>query len=312
MTHPIFTKWSESNNERFGRSTLHLQHRLAESGLFSHEALARLIEKMPEDHYNINTMGYDHDNPVWREGTMAGVAGDDVIKAIAKGRMWLNMRKVQEIDKDYARLLRSIYKEFSDNVPGFATFRESLGILISSPKVQVFYHADVPGQSLWQLEGRKNVYIYPNTEPYLTQQALEGIILGDTEEEIPYMPRFDEDAEIYDLGPGEMLNWALNGPHRVVNQDCLNISVTTEHWTSEIRRSYAVNYANGVLRKKFGLSNLSRDINGASVYPKAALAVAWRKLNLNKGDEFVRMVKFAVDPNVENGMRDIEARPKFR
>lgn len=311
MNNGIFENWQDDCAERFGRQTLHLRHRLAESGLFTHEALAALIEKVPESHYNLNTMGYDATNPEMREGVLGAIAGSDVISAIENGRMWLNMRRVQEIDSRYEKLLSGIYRDFASKVPGLATFREALGILISSPDIQVYYHADVPGQSLWQLHGRKRVYIYPNTEPYLSQQSLEGIIMGDTEEEIPYMPRFDEDAEVYDLGPGEMLNWALNGPHRVVNEDCLNISVTTEHWTSDIRRSYAVNYANGVLRKRFGLSNLSRDIHGPTVYPKAALAMAWRKLKLNRKDEFVRMVRFTIDPQGENGMRPIEERPKF-
>ncbi len=46
-----------------------------------------------------------------------------------------------------------------------------------------------------------------------------------------------------------MLHWPLNCPHRVENRDSVNVSLTTEHYTKEIRTSYAVNYANGLLRK---------------------------------------------------------------
>jgi hypothetical protein len=36
----------------------------------------------------------------------------------------------------------------------------------------------------------------------------------------------------------------------VENYDVLNVSLTTEHWTDEIRRSYAMNYRfSGVQRK---------------------------------------------------------------
>jgi hypothetical protein len=31
------------------------------------------------------------------------------------------------------------------------------------------------------------------------------------------------------------------------------VSVTTEHWTPEIRNLYAVRYANGVLRNQMGM-----------------------------------------------------------
>jgi quercetin dioxygenase-like cupin family protein len=134
--------------------------------------------------------------------------------------------------------------------------------------------------------------------------------LGETEEEIPYDPKYDEEALVYDLKPGEMVHWPLNCPHRVVNEDCLNISVTTEHWTDDIRKSFAVNYANGVLRRNFGMKELSQSIEGTSVYAKAALAVAWRKLKLDQTKKVVRMVDFTLDPQAETGIVDIPAYAK--
>jgi hypothetical protein len=66
-----------------------------------------------------------------------------------------------------------------------------------------------------------------------------------------------------------------------------------------------VNYANGVLRRKFGLTGMNASPSGLHVYPKAALALAWKKLNLGKGDRFVRKVDFRVDPASPAGMMDI-------
>ena len=207
-------------------------------------------------------------------------------------------------------MLTSIFDEFQEYVPSFETFKRKFGILISSPLVQVYYHADIPGQSLWQVEGEKRVYVYPNKAPYLHQENLEAIILGEQEEEIPYDRSFDDDAIVYDLKPGEMVHWPLNCPHRVENKDCLNISVTTEHWTNDIRKMYAVNYGNGVLRRVFGTGDLSQNTNGLGVYPKAALAVAWKSLKLNKKNEIARVINFRVDPSSETGMSDIEAYAK--
>jgi hypothetical protein len=45
--------------------------------------------------------------------------------------------------------------------------------------------------------------------------------------------------------------------------------------------------------------------SGLHVYPKAALALTWKKLNLGKGDRFVRKVDFRVDPASPAGMMDI-------
>ena len=180
---------------------------------------------------------------------MSGVSGEKTIEAIENGRIWLNLRKVHEVDARYAKLLSDIYGEFEDKVPGLKTFKHNFGILISSPKATVFYHCDVPGQSLWQIAGRKKVYVYPNHEPFLDQATMERIVLGTQEEEVPYETWMDDYAEIYDLKPGEMLHWPLNGPHRVINADCMNISVTTEHYTDAIRKTYSLNYANGIIRR---------------------------------------------------------------
>ena len=65
-----------------------------------------------------------------------------------------------------------------------------------------------------------------------------------------------------------MLHWPLNCPHRIVNADCLNVSFTTEHMTDELRNAYAVNYANGVLRRTLGAENLARPTSGAGLYAR--------------------------------------------
>lgn len=307
MNKTIISDWKPQYAENFSQVSLLLHHRLSETGLFTKERLSKLIDLYPDQKYNITTMGYDLENPLWREGTKDGHSGSQVIDAIERGRMWLNLRTVETVDQEYSDLLNQIFDEFEGYVPGFETFKRKMGILISSPKVQVFYHADIPGQSLWQVEGKKRVYVYPNEAPYLKPKNLESIILGETEEEIPYDRSFDEGAQVYDLKPGEMVHWPLNCPHRVENEDCLNISVTTEHWTDTLRKSFAVNYANGVLRRKFGFVEPSQNLENWSVYPKAALAVGWRKLKLDKKSKFVRKVDFKVDPKSKTGIIDIDA-----
>ena len=307
MKTPIIADWKPQNAKKFSKENLMLHHRMNDSGLFTRQALAELIDKCKPTDYSLNTMGYDPENPQWREGVVQNISGKDVIASIERGRMWMNIGAAAYVDKRYMQLLDDIFAEFESYVPGFKTFNRKLGILISSPLVQVYYHADIPGQSLWQLEGEKRLYVYPTGEPYMSQRSLEGIIMGETLEEIPYSKEFDDSAVVYDLKADEMLHWPLNGPHRVENKDCLNISVTTEHFTNDIRKSYAVNYANGVLRRSFGMNDLSQSIDGAMVYPKAALALTWKKLKLDKGNKVKRMIDFTLDPESKNGIADIPA-----
>lgn len=298
--------WQAHHDQLFGKHTLKLNHRLAESGLFTEDVLSELVDRYPRELYNLNTIGMDARKQNWREGHLDGVSGKEAIEAIKTGHLWLNLRNVMNVDKRYDELLKGIFADFESKVPGLKTFKQNLGILISSPKMQVLYHSDVPGQGLWQIAGRKRLYVYPNTAPFLQKDSLEGLILGETQEEVPYESWFDDYAEVHDLGPGEMVLWGLNGPHRVENEDCLNISVTTEHYTSEIRKSYAVNYANGVLRRRLGYAPATSTTDGLSPYAKAALTLFWKKLKLNRKREIVRMIDFVPDKSQPLGYRDIE------
>jgi hypothetical protein len=295
-TPSVITRFTDQDAALFGRHTTRLPHRLHDHPLFTDEALADLIERLPRDHYNLNRMSRpDEPRAFWQEGELGTMRGRDVIEAIKAGQLWLNLRAVQDVDAGYKALLDDMFATFEAGVPGLSTFKRSFGILISSPRAQVFYHADVPGQGLWQVRGRKTIWIYPKGAPFLPQEALEGIVLGETEEEIAYQPWFDAHAERHDLEPGDGLLWDLNAPHRVENADVLNVSVTTVHWTSAIRRSYAVNYANGVLRRRLGVKAPSDSLRGFAVVPKMAFAAAYKKLGLHSKRQVKREIRFRLD-----------------
>ena len=304
---PIFTGWKPEHTALFGNHLVRVGHRLHESPLFSEETLARLIDSYDPDFYNVAKMGGGDAPKEWREGEIGDRSGAETIEAVRRGRMWINLRQVGRFDARYAALTQEIFDELENRVPSLRTFKHTIGILISSPKAQVYYHADVTGQSLWQISGRKRIWMYPNSEPFLPVEALEGIVLKETEEDLPYEPWFDDHAQVFDLEPGEMLMMPLNAPHRVVNHDCLNISFTTEHWTPDIRRSYAMNYANGLLRRRLGWRPRSRATDGLTVYAKAALAMAWKLSGLQRQHMYERIINFRIDPQAPGGFVDIAA-----
>ena len=120
-------------------------------------------------------------------------------------------------------------------------------------------------------------------------------------------PEFDEHATVYDLQPGEMLHWPLNAPHRVSNNDCLNVSFTTEHTTVATRRSYVVNYANGILRRTLGMNSLSQQPEGLGYWAKFGVAGAYRMSGLEKKRSAGFAIDFKVDPTKPRGVHDINA-----
>jgi hypothetical protein len=303
----VFSPWPENAAADFGRRPLKLRHKLVDNSLFSDEALVRLIEATPRKNYHVNTMPSDSNDPhLWREGDMTGLSGREVLAAVARGALWVHLQRTQETDDAYRVLLDAAFEEIERNVPGFKSFKRSMSVLVSSPLMNVAYHADVPGQSLWQVRGRKRVWIYPARAPFLPRRALENIVLqraSDTD--LPFDASFEAQAESYLMEPGDMATWPRNSPHRVVNEDCVNVSFTTEHWTRELAADYVADYANGLLRPWFGGRDLSRETRGPVFLAKAALA---------SGHKFIRRfadrgppltVDFRVAPEAERGFTDV-------
>lgn len=304
---PIFTHWPHDAARDFGRRPLKLRHSLADHPLFSDAALIRLIEKTPRENYHVNTMPRDARDPhAWREGDMSGLTGREVMEAVAKGELWVHLQRVQEADAGYGAILDAAFEELAQRIPGFDTFRRSMSVLISSPRMNVAYHADVPGQSLWQVRGRKGVWVYPARAPFLPQRALENIILkSSVDTDLPFEESFDAEADSYVLEPGDMATWPRMCPHRVVNEDRVNVSFTTEHWTRELSAGYAVDYANGLLRPWFGGRDLERQTQGLAFFGKLALAAAHKLARRVFVKTLPLSVDFRVAPQAARGFEDV-------
>jgi hypothetical protein len=104
-----------------------------------------------------------------------------------------------------------------------------------------------------------------------------------------------------------MLHWPLNCPHRIVNANCLNVSFTTEHMTDELRNAYAVNYANGILRRTLGLKTLARPTSGLGLYARLGLAAAYKYSGLQAHKRSGFRIDFAVDPSAPFSVSNVPA-----
>lgn len=306
---PVFNEWTQQHSDDWGVKPVLAHHTLHQNPLFTREALAELIERYPVEHYALVHVSHRADQTrVWREGERGKLSGAQVIDWIEAGKLWLNLRQVANNDARFANLLDGIFSELETRVPDFSTFDRSMGILISSPNASVPYHCDLPGQSLWQIMGSKRLYLYPTDEPYLPQAELERIALYGIEVNMGYDPKFDREALIVDLQPGQMMTWPLNAPHRVENHACLNVSVTTEHWTDTIRRQQQVTMANGVLRNVLGIRPRSRATSGPGYLAKAALQAAYRRSPwLKRARRVRRPIDFQLAPQTPGAIVDIPA-----
>lgn len=296
-TNQIFTKWDETHSELWSHHPIRLEHEMHNSPAFSMDDLAKLIEGYPREHYSLVQTGARGSGKVWREGDIGNLSGREVIEAISRGGLWLNMRDVGAVDSRYRKLVDRMFEEIVAKVPGFEmpkSHQES--ILISSPDAQVYYHADLPGQSLVQIAGRKRVWVYPNHAPFITARDLEDIALFNVEVDLPYKDWYDAHAKVLDIGPGQMLGWEMNAPHRVENLDAFSVSMTISYSNDEIRRNGIVNLSNGLLRHRFGYKPKTRNLRGPSFFAKAVMQKLLRDGKWVKREREVRRpIDFTLD-----------------
>lgn len=300
----IFTSWEPKHSLLWGNQPICVRHRLHEHPLFSQENLAALIEKYPAEKYMLVHVGKRGERKLWREGDFGGLSGRDVMRSIEQGRMWLNLLHVHEVDLRYGELLDQIFQEIEGCIPGYRTFKRMNGILISSPEAQVYYHFDTSGQALWQIIGRKRVYVYPSTPPFLKNEELKSVCCFHDEVNIAYESWYDEHAKVFEIGPGEMLSWPLNAPHRIENLG-FSVSMTVEYGTPSIRRKLVVNGANCLLREYLGRSPRP-DSSGLAYLSKAALYGSVQGAGLLKARRRQRRpITFHLDPRVPGMITEV-------
>jgi hypothetical protein len=306
MANKVFKNWDDTHSALWGHQPIQLAHELHKSPLFSTETLAALIERFPRDQYSLVQTGARGSGRVWREGEIGGLSGRQVMEAIARGGLWLNMRDVGAIDGRYRAMIDGMFEEVAARVPGFEAWGHQESILVSAPDAQVYYHADLPGQGLIQLAGRKRVYVYPNTPPFITPEHLEDIAVYNVEVDIPYKPWYDSYAKVFDIGPGQMLNWELNAPHRVENLDTFSVSMTVSYTNDQIRRSEIVSLANGLLRHRFGYRPRSRNLRGPSYLTKAVMQKLYRNSGWVKRERNARRpTEFRLDASEPGKIIDL-------
>jgi hypothetical protein len=272
--------------------------------MFDDAGLEELLDRYPREKLGVFTMGEDPRAwRTWRRGAAGNLTGSQLLEAAQSGRIWLNLRQTNDHLPAYAALADEIFREKEAQSPGLRTFKRDLGMLISSADAQVFYHLDVPLVSLWQLRGRKRVWVYPVAEPYVGAEQLERIVLRESAEQFAFDPAWDTGAQMFDLTPGAMVTWKQNAPHRIENGPMLNVSLSIEFMTPAALARANVIYANGVLRRRAGLNPRLRDGLTPANLGKLAVARAAKALKLQTPHERTLPVTFTLDAQAPGRLR---------
>ena len=305
MTSHLLADWTTDDFHILEKGVLLAKHRLEETGLFTDENLAKIIDSHPPEHFSVNTMGTDTNHFEWREGDRNGVPGDQLLELVKTGRLWINCRKMLDHHPDFSRTFNAIYDELEAKSPGFKANDRSANLLISSPHALVHYHIDIPVNMLWHIRGRKRVWVYPHFDfRFVSQKVVELVCSGDFSEDVPYETEFDKYALMFDVEPGQLITWPQMAPHRVTNLDSLNVSLSTEHKNPRAVRRVNVHLANQFMRRAFGVWSKSAKVDGPVAHFKQTVARAVRyakKFGRQTKKQFTYPITFKVDPEAPLG-----------
>jgi len=254
----LLPELSHDQRRRAGREIVRFRHRLEETGLFTDQALARLIDETPREMLTICTM---RENPppqeTWIAGEAGSLSGAEPIAAARIGKLWVSPRSAMTRHPRYARVFTRLMDEFAAET-GIRVLSADAAVLVSSPRMGIFFHVDPAETMLLHVRGHKTLHVYPPKPENVSEQALEAILLKETLSDLPYAPTMEAEAAHVDLAPGEALYWPLHAPHRVTNGDDLNVSVSVEFSSPRSRLQNGVFYTNGVLRRRLGVNPRSR------------------------------------------------------
>ena len=314
ITHasPPLVSWSDAHCTLFDKEPFVTKHRIHQLKRFQHDALIELIEKCPRDRLQVFTMGTDPLKRLeWTPVDTTGVSGTGIMQAVANGRLWVKLLRIDLFDECCRALVEQLYDEISKKFPGFRAYWLRPLLLISSPGAHVYYHVDGHPTMLWHIRGIKRVWVYPSKDPnFVDPERMENIFAGESDEEVPYRESYDEFANVYDLKPGELLVWPLNAPHRITNAESLNVSLSVPYGTALGERRSELYQANRYFRKRFGLPTRSTEDVGMAPFLKRFGFRAARRLGLTPVTSGrVYMTKLRVDPSSNGGVCPIPDGP---
>ncbi len=289
-------KWPSDTSECFSKEVITGEHDEHLSEKYTDEGLADLLDRYPRENMGIYTFPAHSEGRVKAiHGRADALSGAELLEAVKRGQIWLNLRAVSKYLPEYADVRNKLFSQL-DSAANIKTLKQDIGVLISSPNIHVHYHLDIPFVCLVQVRGEKTVSLYPPHEPFATANQIEAVVLREQEEEMDFKYSFDEHVSKINMKPGVAITWPQNAPHRVQNGDMMNVSLSCEYMTaSGLLRANAM-YTNGKMRRHLGLNPAIPKNAGVAVMLKAVVA---RVLKIKKKSttKKVTPITFEIDKN---------------
>jgi hypothetical protein len=304
MTQPLIALAPNYTDRSFQRAPVLLNHSLHESPLFTDEGLAALLEQHPDRLTDLNIYKFQPDgHATILTGSRADFTGEQILEAVRRGELWINLRHLNECNPAAAALMAELRQTLASLHPRFKASQLDANLLISAPNAKVPYHADQPDVMLCHIRGAKRIWIYPNDGKHLPDEHFEKVVLKETSEDLPFHRSWDANATVFDLQPGQAVAWPTNAPHRVENLGTMNVSLSIEYMTWGARRRLGAYYINGTQRRLGLRPQQMATIGPAGLAARWALSVPLKRLGLHKGKQKVFETEFELSKDTEEGVR---------
>lgn len=250
--------WDDCFVRDFGRTFSTCDHSLHTLELFSTGSVIQLLDTLPRHCVQCYTMVAD---PTRKDSVRAvnpdNSTGAELYEAANKGLFWFNLKRLEDYDSAYKKLLHQMYdmlvQRCHEQLVGLHEY--SVDMLITSAGAHTHYHIDRGPSSLWHIAGTKHLWVYPEMDfDFISQADMEAIFTGQMLEYIPYDKKFDEHSEHCELKPGQAVWWPNSAPHRVENNE-LCISLNFSHKTRSSVKRFNIQRANHYLMRPLGVEN---------------------------------------------------------
>ena len=175
---------------------------------------------------------------------------EDILNIASNGK-WIGLHYIDEMHEDYANLYESLLVDI-EQLTGFPVRRRmewgSMSVFMAAPGLVTPYHFDHDTNFLMQVQGEKEVRLYPRGLATLTLEEIEDFYHYN-----PGAGRYRDDlassGESFFLKPGGAVHHPPLAAHHVQNGPGVSVSVAIYYVTLEMEDQARVHQANYCLRR---------------------------------------------------------------
>jgi hypothetical protein len=240
----------ERLQEHYNRKRCSVEHRLHESISGDIPDLVALAARLPPDsaYYSTENAGIGDG---WGREAGQRRSLQDTIATIGDTNSLVILKHVER-DPEYGPLFDRVVAEIVDLIgPRLRDdmIRGRATLLISSPHRVTAYHIDAETNYLLQIAGEKRVSVFDqNDRTLITPQELEEFCSGNLNG-AKYKLNRQQDAQVFDLTPGNGVHVPVFAPHWVQNGANVSISLSINYDLFSTSRAKTIYKANRRLRR---------------------------------------------------------------